>query len=478
MQISDIVVFAFYVYALLVIVALIAEERDPSTTLAWVITLIVLPVAGVILFLFLGRDLNVTSKTDRLLREASDRAQRAMAPHYERWSARGAATLSVMPGLVSRMAHLIERQNKTRPLPATDLEIFTAGEVKFARLLEDIEAATDFIHLQYFIWEHDALTDRLCTALAKKAAEGVEVRVMYDWVGSLPYKKDELQRIDAAGGQTHADAAHWSRLNYRNHRKIAIIDGRIGYTGGMNVGQEYIDGQPHYASWRDTHARFGGPLVAELQRLFAERWYRGVKEDLFSERYLPETGIEGASRVSWGQVCYSGPESPRQELRNAILVAIASAEHKVRIQSPYFVPDDPVLEAMVTQSLAGVDMGFMMTGVADKKLAWNAAFSYLDELTEAGGKAYQYDAGFFHPKCMSIDGVMGVIGTTNFDIRSFLLHDELSVFFYDDGVAAELEQIFDEDAKHCHVLDHSSFESLGRWGRFRNAMARLTSRVL
>ena len=271
------------------------------------------------------------------------------------------------------------------------------------------------MHLEYFIWEQDALTGRFCQLLAEKVRQGVEVRVLYDWVGSIGYGKRQLKALRRAGAGVSADAAKWTKLNYRNHRKIAVIDGRVAYTGGMNMGQEYIDGKPRYESWRDTHVRFGGPLVADLQRLFAIRWLRATRKSVFSERYFPRLDHEVATNTVWAQVVNSGPESSWAAVRNAFLIAIASAEKQVQIQSPYFIPDQGIEDALVAQSLAGVETRLMMTGVPDKRIPWWAAFTYIDDFVRAGGHVFQYRAGFFHPKTMTIDGSVAVIGTTNFD---------------------------------------------------------------
>jgi cardiolipin synthase A/B len=477
MDVAQTLSMLLYLYALVVIVILIYEERDPSTTLAWTLALILFPVAGLVFYLLFGRNWRTIGTRDKVRAEAERRGSEVMAPHYRRWHDRVHAELSQRPPFLARIAHAIEAQNDTRPLPAVDVEVFHSGAEKFARLIADIEAAQSSVHLQYFIWEHDELTGRICALLAEKARSGVEVRVMYDWVGSLPYKKQQLREVERAGGSVHPDAAHWSKLNYRNHHKIAVIDGKVAYTGGMNMGQEYIDGLPRYASWRDTHVRFCGPLVAELQRMFAERWYRVAKEDLFSARYFPELHADSGQYV-WAQLAHSGPESRWEALRNTFLIAISSAEKNVRVQSPYFVPDDSILQALVTQSLSGVDVQFMMTGVPDKKIAWNAAFSYIDELILAGGRLLQYDAGFFHPKMMTIDGELCVIGTTNFDIRSFMLHDELSIFFYDDALAAVEEAAFAVDRDRCREISMATYANFTYVGRFGNAVARLWSRLL
>jgi len=469
---------AFYVVILGVMLTLIYEERDPSTTLAWVLILLLLPGIGVVAYVLFGRNWRLIAKNDHLRIEALRLGAEMLSPVYARHAQRIAELERRDPPLIGRLITAIRSQDGTEPLPCIDLEIFPSGAEKFSRLYKDIEAATDHVHLEYFIWEQDALTDGFCRLLAEKVREGVEVRVLYDWVGSITYGKRQLKKLRKAGAGVSADAAKWTKLNYRNHRKIAVIDGRVAYTGGMNMGQEYIDGKPRYESWRDTHVRFGGPLVADLQRLFAARWYRATKESVFLERYFPVLDHEIGTTSVWAQVVNSGPESSWAAVRNAFLIAIASAETRVQIQSPYFIPDQGIEDALVAQSLAGVETRLMMTGVPDKKIPWWAAFTYIDDFVRGGGRIFQYRAGFFHPKTMTIDGSVAVIGTTNFDIRSFELHDELSIFFYDQCVAASQDAIFEEDIANSVEYTLADAHTVSRLKRMRNAMARLSSRVL
>ena len=469
---------AFYAVVLVVMLTLIYEERDPSTTLVWMLILLLFPGLGVVAYVLFGRNWRLIARTDRRRIEASRLGAEILAPIYARHATGIAALERRDPPLVGRLITAIRAQGGTEPLPCIDLEIFPTGAEKFARLYRDIESATDHVHLEYFIWEQDALTDSFCTLLAEKVRQGVEVRVLYDWVGSITYGKRQLKRLRKAGAGVSADAAKWTKLNYRNHRKIVVIDGRVAYTGGMNMGQEYIDGKPRYESWRDTHIRFGGPLVADLQRLFAIRWLRATHESVFSARYFPVLDDEIATNVVWAQVASSGPETSWAAVRNAFLLAIASAEKRVQIQSPYFIPDEAIEDALVAQSLAGVETRLMMTGVPDKKIPWWAAFTYIDDFVRGGGKVLQYRAGFFHPKTMTIDGSIAAIGTTNFDIRSFDLHDELSVFFYDEGVAASQDAIFEADLASSVEYTRADAHNIGRLQRMRNALARLSSRVL
>jgi cardiolipin synthase A/B len=469
----------FYALCVSVVATVIYEERDPSTTLAWVLVFVAAPPLGLFLYVLAGRNLRRGGSRDKRRVLAEGLGREALAPIYERFAPESAGLESDGPPVVGRLVRAVRTLTGTEPLPCTDLAILAGGVEKFERLYLDIESATDHVHLEYFIWENDELTRRFCDLLGAKARAGVEVRVLYDWVGSLRFSKEQLRTLRGAGASVHADAARLINLNYRNHRKIAVVDGRIAYTGGINLGQEYVDGGRRFDSWRDTSVRFGGPLVADLQRLFAVRWMRVTEEAIFSERYFPDLVHDlDVGKPVWGQVVHSGAESRWESVRQAFVIAIGSAKERVRVQSPYFVPDPGLMDAMTAQLFAGVDVELMMAGVHDKKLPWWAAFTYIDDLLQAGGTAYHYQAGFFHPKTMTIDGAVAIIGTANFDIRSFSLHDELSIVFYDEGITAAQDAIFDADVASCRALATDELANLPRPIRFRNAIARLISRVL
>jgi cardiolipin synthase len=281
------------------------------------------------------------------------------------------------------VATLIEKVHADPPLPARTVEIMPSGAEKFARLKEDLAAARRFIHLQYFIWECDELTADLVAILIDRLKAGVEVRLTYDYIGCITFRKDQLKQLAAAGAQVSADIHQLSRLNYRNHRKIVVIDGDIGYTGGMNVGQEYIDGGERFATWRDTHVRFAGQAVAPLQTWFAARWFELHDENLIDERYYPasEADDPGATLV---QIVAQGVADAWSSSTRAHMTAIGHAEDHVWIQSPYFVPEPSIYDSMIDAALSGVDVRFMMTGVPDKKIPHVAAHSYYRQLLEAG----------------------------------------------------------------------------------------------
>lgn len=467
---------AIYLYTIGVIVALVYEERDPSTTLAWIMVLLMLPGFGILLYVLFGRDQRRAVAKDPRRREALAMVDGVMAPVRERYPFDESSAAA--DALYSGVARAIRRLNKTTPLPCADLEIFSTGDEKFSRLISDIASARTFVHLQYFIWEEDDLTAEVCDLLAKKVAEGVEVRVLYDWIGSIFYGKGQLKALRAAGAHVRPDRADWRKLNFRNHRKVAVIDGRVAYTGGMNMGREYADGGRRFDVWRDTHIRFGGPLVHDVHALFCSRWFRVTGERLFDQKHFPEPGPLPEGRWVWAHLAFSGPESEHQALRDVLHVTVANARECLKIQSPYYVPDQTIADALSATAVSGVEVSFMMAGVYDKKLPWWAAFSYLDELVEAGATVLQYQAGFMHAKALTVDGRLASIGTTNFDIRSFSLHDELQVFFYDAGVARKQDALFAADAAHCEAVTAETLGRIGSVRRFRNAVARLFSRAL
>jgi cardiolipin synthase A/B len=463
------------VYWAVVVVLLVMDDREPSRTLTWLFVLIFLPGLGLLFFLFFGRDWKIITARKHWAADFQAAVQAKMDPIYarnlaadERFERRYCDTAAV------DVSTTIQQLNGTRVLPAATLELFATGAEKFARLKQDLAAARRFINLEYFIWEKDALTAEITTILLERLKAGVVVDIMYDYVGSMSFKKDELKKLAAAGAKVSADVTKAMKLNYRNHRKIAVIDGEIGYTGGMNMGQEYIDGGERFATWRDTHMRYTGQAVAELQKLFAMRWFEDEHEDLLRDEYLPAPDGDGSTGVLTQTVAHT-IEDPWEASRRAHMTAIACAQRTLRIQSPYFVPDEPMFETLINAALRGVDVKFMMTGKLDKKLPFWAAQTYYGPLLKAGARIFQYEAGFFHAKTIAVDSLFGAVGTMNMDVRSLRLHKELMVWIYDEARALELEGIFDRDLEDCREITMADVEAVPGLTRFRNSFARLFS---
>ncbi|HYN37903.1 MAG TPA: cardiolipin synthase, partial [Rhodospirillales bacterium] len=440
-----------------------------------------LPLVGVFFYIFLGRDWKVVARRKGWIQTLKRVETEEMAPIYERNAGATGRFAREWAGTIALpVSRAITGAAVSTVLPAASVELFVTGEEKFARLKQDLAGAQRFIHLQYFIWEQDRLTAEIVPILLERLQAGVEVRIMYDWMGCITFKKQELRQLAHAGAIVRADVTDLLRINYRNHRKIVVIDGEIGYTGGMNVGQEYIDGGERFATWRDTHLRLTGQAVAGLERLFGSRWFEHKKdhEDLFTQKYMPApdpTAVEAGMLV---EIAAQGVEDPWSAARRAHMVAIGQAEESVWIQSPYFVPDYSIYDVMINAALSGIDVRFMMTGVPDKRLPYFAAQTYHRKLIEAGGKVYMYEAGFFHSKTIVVDGLIGAVGTMNMDQRSLKLHKELMCWVFDQGFAQQCTAAFLTDMENCREVTLDDVLSVGRLKRFRNQAARLLSNVL
>jgi cardiolipin synthase len=473
----------FYVYWGVLIVMLIMDDREPSITLAWLFILLFVPIVGVFFYIFFGRDWKVVARRKGWVDDLRETERREMAPVYER-NVQAVARFYEEWGdtIAEPISRAISKENVARILPASSLELFNDGAAKFHRLKEDLAAARRFIHLQYFIWERDRLTAELVPILLDRLAAGVEVRIMYDWIGSIRYSKTELRQLRSAGAKVEADVTDLLRINYRNHRKIAVIDAEIGYTGGMNIGQEYIDGGDRFATWRDTHLRLTGQAVAALEKLFAARWFEQRKdrgdEDLFGPAYMPAPDPDAVATGTLVEVAAQGVEDPWSAARRAHMVAIGQAEESVWIQSPYFVPDYSIYDVMINAALSGIDVRLMMTGIPDKPVALWAAQTYYRKLLDAGGRVFTYQAGFFHAKTIVVDGAVAAVGTMNMDQRSLRLHKEMMLWVFDRGFARQVADQFRVDMESCHEVTLEDVLSVGRLRRFRNQAARLFSNVL
>ena len=471
----------FIIYWVVTIVLLIMDDREPSITIAWLFILIFVPFVGVFFYIFFGRDWKVVARRKGWIQTLKRVEKEEMAPIWKR-NAQATARFYEEWGdaIAEPISRAISAENVARVLPASSLELFNDGATKFARLMEDLAAAQRFIHLQYFIWEQDELTAKIVPILLDRLKAGVEVRIMYDWMGCITFKKRELRQLAKAGAIVRADVTDLLRINYRNHRKIVVIDGEIGYTGGMNVGQEYIDGGKRFATWRDTHMRLTGQAVAGLEKLYASRWFeqKHDHENLFQAKYMPAPDPAAFETGTLVEIAAQGVEDPWSAARRAHMVAIGQAEESVWIQSPYFIPDYSIYDVMINAALSGVDVRFMMTGIPDKPIALWAAQTYYRKLIEAGARVYLYKAGFFHSKTIVVDGIVSAVGTMNMDQRSLKLHKELMCWVFDKGFAQQVADAFAHDVKSCHEVTLDDVLSVRRLKRFRNQAARLFSNVL
>ncbi|MDR3685854.1 MAG: cardiolipin synthase [Coriobacteriia bacterium] len=473
---AAVLVVLYYIVSYLV---LISDDSEPAEQFAWMFFVWAFPFIGLTMYFIFGRDWrkkgqNRTQMYEREFLPMMRPIYDAYEPAVEHFRKAEASAVQL------KVVEAIKSLNLASPLPVRDIQLFSSGGGFFEAMCADMEKAQHFIHHQYFIWENDELTAKMKDIMLDRLANGVEVRIVYDWMGSLPFKKNEMKELKAAGALIFEDMKHLDSLNYRNHRKITVIDSEIGYNGGFNVGQEYIDGGKAYPTWRDSGLRYTGPGVAELQKWFAARWFvLHNKENLLTEKYLPAVDSslnEGEPAII--QVVAQAAEDPYGSAALVHMVAMGAAEKTLRIQSPYFVPDAPMLDAMVGAALAGVDVQFMMTGMPDHKTAWLAARTYYPKLLDAGARIFRYDAGFFHAKTISVDGKYCAVGTMNMDRRSFDLQKEMMTWVHNGDTARQLEAQFEIDKTKCTEVTQAEIDSYTFTDKLQQRTFRLMSHIL
>lgn len=455
------------------------EKQDSGRRFAWILTLSFLPGLGIVLyFLFSGHFFTKTRKMEIAKRYVKDETAQLMQAQENFFASQAGKLPNTVMNEYSSLIHLNLIYGNSPVTFAETAHIFTSGQEKFASLYRDIERATTFIYLQYFIVRNDATGREFLNLLCKKAQEGLEIRLLYDDMGSLTTPRSFFARLDKAGGMTLPffpikTGSPWS-LNFRNHRKIVIIDGNIAYTGGFNIGNEYA-GLGKFV-WRDTHVRLTGSCVPSLLSLFVVDWYAvasGKKKFTAKSWATPavmrkkinsanrnilrelKTDVPAVTERIPTQVVASGPDNRgRTEIKDAMIRMIMIAKKSVRIQTPYFTPDAAFFSAVKIAASSGIEVSIMVPGRWDKFYVKAAACAYMRDLSACGVRFYKYP-GFIHAKTLITDDKIVTIGSCNIDSRSFELHYEANVFFYDEGFAKKYSAVFFNDRAGCteYTLD-------------------------
>ncbi len=432
--------------AVAAMVAILLDNRQPAKTMAWVLVLMFLPVVGIILYFFFGQ--NVRKERAISQHSLDQLSRRSMLESHAQ------ASLKIPP-LYQRLVHLFDSQDFAPAFHLNETEIYLNGYEFFPQLLRDIASARNHIHLDFFLFEDDPLGRLVSDALIAKAAEGVEVRVIHDDVGCWSVPSRFYERMREGGVEVHAFMpvrfpAFTSKVNYRNHRKIAVFDGRVGYVGGMNIALRYVKGLGAQA-WRDTMVRIHGNVVYGLQRAFLVDWFFVDRTLITDRRYYPEFPLPQTECLA--QVVTSNPIGPWPKIEQGFVRVIHSARQYVYIETPYFLPTEPVLFALRTAALSGVDVRLMIPRKADSKFVAWASRSFVKEIADAGVRVLFYDRGFNHSKLLVSDDLLATIGSTNVDFRSFEHDFESNVFFYDQAMALRIKQVFLDDEADSIPLD-------------------------
>lgn len=437
------------VYSIIIIITMVRvlmDNRQPAKTMAWMLVLMFIPFLGIILYIFFGQN---TRKERKIWQQSLDQlTKRSMLEFVEQKDFN-------IPEEYRTISNLFMNQNLALPFKNNEVEIYTSGYDFFPSLLMEIGKAEHHIHIDTFIISDDPLGRIIADALIDKAKQGVEVRLIYDDVGSWRTPNSFFTRMRNEGIEVYAFMpvrfpAFTSRVNYRNHRKICVIDGEVGFIGGMNIARRYVQGTPKQ-SWRDTHVKLTGAAVYGLQRAFLVDWYFVSKVFITERSYYPEIII--GQNNSLVQVVTSSPTSLWPEIEQGYVRILTNAKHYVYMETPYFLPTDPILFAMRVAALSGVDVRLMIPYETDTKVVEWASRSYVIEASKAGVKILLYRKGFNHSKLLVSDDAMATIGSTNVDFRSFENDFEANAFFYDKKIALQVKEVFLADQKDSIDLD-------------------------
>ena len=454
------------------------ERKHPYITLAWLAFLLLAPVLGFFVYLLFGRTL--TREKMFLLKAEQDEALQGQVNEqlnllHEREidpsDPELARFLDMVRMLIINGQALGTINNESR--------LFSDGEEKFDALLEDIAAAEHHINLEYYIFRNDELGKKAVSALAAKAREGVQVRVLKDGAGCTKLPSNFFKEISDAGGQVlgffEKRGRTIFRLNFRNHRKICVIDGKIGYVGGYNFGDEYL-GKGPLGDWRDSAMRVEGDAVHMLQLRFFLDWKYESKEPFeITEEYFPKMEEREGKRM---QIVSSGPDSVEEKIKYSYLKMINAAEESVWIQTPYFVPDDSIVDALRLAALSGIDVRIMFPCKPDHMGIYWATYSFVGSLLSAGVRAFMYDDGFIHAKTIVVDGLVSSVGSANWDNRSFRLNFETNGIVYDKEFGLEMRDAFEKDLERCTELTPELYDERPTGTKIKESIFRLAAPLL
>lgn len=481
-----------YIAGAIISLIILLENRDPAKTMSWLMMFILFPGIGLVVYAVSGRNIRKIKlfKTQKLantikekrLFDTLEKIEEVVELEIESIKQNKLLSEEEDGSAIKRVISLLL---KTGMFPFTKnnkVDVFIDGNEKFPRLIEDIRNAKDHIHLEYFIIKDSEIGRVIKNELIEKAKQGVKVRIIYDDVGCWRFwfNRKFFNEMRNVGIEIIAFLPTkfpiiGGKLNYRNHRKIVVIDGIIGYTGGINIGDEYLGKKEKFGYWRDTHIRLEGIAVYMLQMTFIIDWYYTTKEVIDAKKLFPTMDYIGDSMI---QVVASGPDSDWEDIHYAYFTAICQAKRRVYIETPYFIPDESILKAIKSVALIGVEVIIIFPKIADHKIVNTASHSYFEEILEAGGRVFLYNKGFIHSKVVIIDDEIASAGSANMDLRSFMLNFEVNAFIYDKKVIERMTDDFYNDLKCSKELTLENFKKRGFSRKVKESVARLFSPIL
>lgn len=471
----------FLVNILLALSVIFMERKNTASTWAWIMIMLFVPILGFILYLFLGQDMHKRKTFNK--KEEEDYYFHLLHGQTIRLNERQSEFEDVIPDPYQSVLRLHLLGHDSLFTKDNVVKIYTDGTEKFADLFESLQTATSYIHMEYYIIRNDFLAQKLCEILIQKASEGVEVLLLYDGMGCLRTPSSLFKSLKASGVRVCAFFPPFIpyinlRINYRNHRKICVVDGEVAYMGGFNIGAEYIGLNKKMGYWRDTHLRIIGSAVQMLDLQFLLDWrFASPDHHIDLDKYIAyhTPNQIGGTGI---QIVASGPDSKHPCIRNGYVKMINCAKSSISIQTPYFIPDEGVLTAIKLAALSGIDVKIMIPNKPDHPFVHWASYSYIGEVLASGVKCYTYEKGFLHAKTIVVDDEICSVGTSNFDIRSFTLNFEVNGFIYDSLIASRLSEIFRQDLMDCKEITLENYEQRSYMIKFKESISRLVGPVL
>lgn len=464
---------------LVMVVVIIMENQDPIKTLSWILILFLVPIGGIILYVYFGvnpkkrkmivmKEMSDKMSIDRLIQDQLIRLNKKVFIRDQRLVPKR----HLMKLLLNNSKALITEYNHVR--------VLNNGRQTFGSIIYELENASQHIHMEFYIIEDDQIGNRIKEILIRKALAGCDVKVLYDDLGSWSLSRKYIRELTSSGVKvvsfmpvkTYAFA---NKVNFRLHRKIIIVDGRVGFVGGINIADRYLRGLGKNTRWRDTHLRLEGESVRSLQAIFLLDWNYASKSEDYDIRYFPDNTITDHKLV---QIVASGPDSDWESIMQSYFAAIATASRYVYISTPYFLPNQSILTALKTAALSGIDVKLLLPERNDSWMVWRSSRSYVKELLEAGVHVYFYLKGFTHSKLMMVDDVFSSVGTANMDIRSFNQDFEANALIYDEAITLQLKQDFGEDIENSKEIFLDDWEQRRMMDKLQESFARMFSPLL